>query len=270
MRLIKSHGLGNDYLVLDSGEALTAATVRWLCDRHRGVGGDGVLEPIPSETADYGLRIWNPDGSLAEKSGNGLRIFARWLVDHRGAPSRHRVEVAAGVVTNEVHADGEVSVEMGPPSFASADVPCLQSWRDSPVDLGPHRLRLTVVGMGNPHCVAVFAEDTDLDALPWTTWGPALETHPNFPNRSNVQFAAVRARDRVDCRIWERGAGPTLASGSSACAVAAAAQLLGRADPALWVEMPGGRLRVTAGPGGLLLRGPVQEVALVNCRPPSA
>ena len=178
MLLVKSHGLGNDYLILDRwapsqpapapGRALTAELARRLCDRHRGPGADGVLEPIPSEDADFGLRIWNPDGSLAEKSGNGLRIFARWLVDRRGAPPRHRVEVASGVVVCEVGPDA-VTVSMGRATLDPAAIPATAPLRLHPLELGGRTLRVTAVGMGNPHCVAFF--DEALDELPWRAWG---------------------------------------------------------------------------------------------------
>lgn len=260
MRFIKFHGLGNDYLVLSSEGELSPARVRAICDRHRGAGADGILEPRPSAQATAGLRIWNPDGSEAEKSGNGLRIFARYLVDHRGVPLVHTVEVASGVVRCEVHADrGDVSVEMGVPTFEPLLVPCARPLLDSPFDVGGVELRLTAVGLGNPHCV-VFV-DHDLDALPWRDWGRALEVDPLFPNRTNVQFARVILSDLVEVRIWERGAGETLASGSSATAVVAAGQRLGRLGPAVTVRMPGGSLQVyRVEGGGLVQRGPVEEV----------
>lgn len=267
MRLIKSHGLGNDYLVLDSGEPLSPARVRAICHRHTGVGGDGILEPVPSEAADHGLRIWNPDGSQAEKSGNGLRIFARWLVDHRLAPLSFTVEVPAGVVRCAVDEDtGLVTVEMGRAALEPAGVPCTVALRDTPVEVCGATLRLSAVGMGNPHCVALV-EDEDLDALPWRDWGRALETDARFPNRTNVQFARVVDRGNLEARIWERGAGETLASGSSACAVAVAARVLGRVDGDVTVHMPGGTLRVQVGDDlSVVQTGPVEEVGEVLVR----
>lgn len=267
MRLIKSHGLGNDYLVLDSGEPLSPARVRALCHRHTGVGADGILEPVPSARAAHGLRIWNPDGSQAEKSGNGLRIFARWLVDHRGAPPAFEVEVPAGVVGCAVDAGtGLVTVEMGAASLDPGAVPCTEALRDTPVSVCGETLRLTAVGMGNPHCVALV-DAPDLDALPWRDWGRALETDARFPNRTNVQVARVRDRRHLEARIWERGAGETLASGSSACAVAVAAVVLGRVEAAVTVHMPGGQLRVRVGAGLAVTQvGPVEEVGVVEVR----
>jgi len=269
MRLIKSHGLGNDYLVLDSGEPLSPARVRALCHRHTGVGGDGILEPVSSSGADHGLRIWNPDGSRAEKSGNGLRIFARWLVDHRGAPPVFTVEVPAGVVRCEVDGvTGLVTVEMGTARLEPDAVPCTVSLRHTAVEIAGTKLHLTAVGMGNPHCVALV-DDPDLDALPWRTWGRALETDARFPNRTNVQVARVIDRGNLEARIWERGAGETLASGSSACAVAVAARLLGRVDADVTVHMEGGTLRVLVDATlGVTQIGPVAEVGEVLVRMP--
>lgn len=276
MRLVKSHAIGNDYLVLASGEPLSPVAVRALCDRHRGPGADGVLEPVPSQVADSGLRIWNPDGSTAEKSGNGLRIFARWLVDHRGASPVLTVETEAGVVRCEVHPDGSVTVQMGRATLDPAEIPAAMPLRETPrrVDLPGGEgveLPLTAVGIGNPHCV-VFVDgllraDRDLDALPWRAWGVALETSPLFPRRANVQFAAVRARDHLAARVWERGAGETLGSGSSACAVAVAGFVLGRTEPTVQVEMPGGALRVRlTGELDVELTGPVEEVGEFGLR----
>ena len=264
MQLVKSHGLGNDYLVLASGEALTPAAARALCDRHTGVGADGVLEPVPSQQATYGLRIWNPDGSQAEKSGNGLRIFARWLVDHQMAPLTFSVEVPGGVVACEVHSDGDVTVDMGAPEWRPERVPCRGSLDHSPVEVAGATLHLTAVSMGNPHCVAVFPPGTELDSLPWRTWGAALEVDPRFPNRTNVQFAVVLDRGHVLARIWERGAGETRASGSSACAVAAVLRRQGAIEPAVEVVMPGGALHLRINAHGVQMRGPVKEVCVVQ------
>ena len=264
MQLVKSHGLGNDYLVLASGEELTPSLARALCDRHTGVGGDGVLQPVASTRADYGLRIWNPDGSQAEKSGNGLRIFARWLVDHQMAPMAFSVEVPGGVVACVVHDTGAVTVEMGPPEWRPTAIPCTDLLANTPVEVDGATLHLTAVSMGNPHCVAVFEPGTDLDSLPWRAWGAALERDPRFPNRTNVQFAAAVDRGRVAARIWERGAGETRASGSSACAVAAVLHRQGAVDEAVEVVMPGGSLHLRVRPGGVEMRGPVEEICVVH------
>ena len=157
MILIKSHGLGNDYLVLhESSVAMTPHRARLLCHRHTGVGGDGVLEPLAGANADFGLRIWNPDGSTAEKSGNGLRIFARYLVDHCGAPDAFTVSVESGVVHCLVEPDA-VTVQMGAATFSPLS--------QTPVEICGTMLPLTSVDVGNPHCVVFFPPDTDLDAV---------------------------------------------------------------------------------------------------------
>jgi diaminopimelate epimerase len=268
-RFVKSHALGNDYIVVDSADLefpLTAETVRRLCDRHFGVGSDGVLVRVPSRQADFGLRIYNPDGSEAEKSGNGLRIFAKYLYEHGHARvPRFTVETLGGVVRCDLQVrDGrvvEVTVDMGEATFSSSRIPAAGPPRevvDEAVEVQGEVLRVTAVNVGNPHCV-VFTEDVgQVDLL---RLGPALECHPLFPQRTNVQFAQVLAPDRVRIRIWERGAGHTLASGSSACAVAAACVRRGLTGRSLRVEMEGGTLRVSVEEGyRLRMTGPASEV----------
>ncbi len=268
-RFVKSHALGNDYIVVDSADLefpLTAETVRRLCDRHFGVGSDGVLVRVPSRQADFGLRIYNPDGSEAEKSGNGLRIFAKYLYEHGHARvPRFTVETLGGVVRCDLQVrDGrvvEVTVDMGEATFSSSRIPAAGPPRevvDEAVEVQGEVLRVTAVNVGNPHCV-VFTEDVgQVDLL---RLGPALECHPLFPQRTNVQFAEVLAPDRVRIRIWERGAGHTLASGSSACAVAAACVRRGLTGRSLRVEMEGGTLRVSVEEGyRLRMTGPASEV----------
>lgn len=269
MLLLKSHALGNDYLLqTDAPPPPTPGQVVLLCDRSTGVGGDGLLVPVPSARADHGVRIFNPDGSEAEISGNGLRIFARWLRDHRGAGDAFTVEVGGRVVRCRVD-DDAVSVDMGRASFRPADVPVDHPGPEAvafPLVADGTALTVTAVGVGNPHCV-VFVDD-DLDALPWRVLGATLERHPRFPNRTNVQFAAVRDRGRVEVRIWERGAGETRASGSSSCAVAAAGVRTGRLDRQVAVVSPGGVLEVVVAEDWTLhLRGPVEEVAWIRLAP---
>jgi diaminopimelate epimerase len=261
MRLVKSHGLGNDYLVLESGEPMSPAWAQALCHRHTGPGGDGVLEPMAAGPCDYGVRIWNPDGSVAEKSGNGLRIYARWLVDERGAPESFSVWTGACAVRCAVRGE-HIAVHMGRGSVDPSAVPVRADAPlvDAPLELDDTRLRVVAVGVGNPHCVCF--RDEPLDTLPWRRWGAEIEVHDRFPNRTNVQFARVIDRRTVEIRIWERGAGETSASGSSSCAVAFAAVHTGRCDAGpITVRMPGGALLVTvAADGGLLLEGPVERV----------
>jgi diaminopimelate epimerase len=265
--LFKAHGLGNDYLVLESGPPLDPARARALCDRHRGPGADGVLEPLSSSRGFAGVRIWNPDGSVAEKSGNGLRIFAFWLRRHRSAPAGFAIEVGPEVVDCEVEGC-TVELGIGRARFDAAAVPVDRARIDEPLEVGDEVLDVVTVGIGNPHCV-ILRDEPDLDALPWRRWGEAIERHPAFPNRTNVQVARVTAPRRVEARVWERGAGPTLASGSSACAVAAAAVRTGRIESGpVVVEMPGGELLVTVREDwSLRLRGPVMPVGRFELDP---
>jgi diaminopimelate epimerase len=245
-------------------ERLTPALVRRACDRHYGVGSDGVLLATPSPVG-VGLRILNPDGSEAEKSGNGLRIFARWLWDTGrvgGAP--FAVETRGGVVQCQVRDGGRtVFVEMGEASFDSARIPVAGTRRqvvDEPIRVGDENLRFTGVTVGNPHCVVHVAR-TSPDLV--RRLGPLLETDALFPNRTNVQLAQVLAPDRIRIEIWERGAGYTLASGSSSCAAAAASVRLGLCVPGeVTVEMPGGTLLIgVADDYTVTMVGPARKVA---------
>lgn len=253
MTFYKAHGLGNDYLVLETPTALAATLVRAICDRNRGIGSDGILEPRISPAHPIGLRIWNPDGSVAEKSGNGLRIFAWWASRFRGLGARFAVDLGSEAVACTV--DGlDVGVAIGRARIEAPRV----------ID----GLEVVPANVGNPHCV-VFREETDLDALPWRTWGERLERDPSFPNRTNVQIARVVDPGTLELRVWERGAGPTLASGSSACAVAAVAVHSGRlAAGPIRVSMPGGSLTVTVSDDlGLHLQGPVAPIGRVVLDP---
>ncbi len=266
---VKSHALGNDYIIVDPSALsfpLSARAIQLICDRHLGVGSDGILVVTASSKADFGLRIFNPDGSEAEKSGNGLRIFARYLHDHRlTAQPRFTVETPGGIAGVELHLrDGTVdriTVEMGIATFRSDRIPVAGPPRevvDEPVEVDGQRLVVTAVSVGNPHCV-VFVPD--LSRVDLRRWGPQLERHPMFPNRTNVQFAQVQARDRVAALIWERGAGETLASGSSACAVAAAAVRKALTDRKLTVSMQGGELQISvAADWSIRMTGPAVEV----------
>jgi diaminopimelate epimerase len=267
--VVKGHGLGNDYLVVREadlpGGVLEPAAAIALCDRHRGVGADGVLLHVPSDRADAGVRIVNPDGREAEKSGNGLRIFAKYLWDH-GHVRRpvFTVETAGGVVTCECRvAAGRVdvvTVEMGRATFAARAIPMLGVDGDAvgvalALPTG-ESLRVTAVSVGNPHCVVFVDEPSEARCR---VLGPALERHAAFPRRTNVQLVSVLDRATLAMHVWERGAGYTLASGSSSCAAAAAAVRTGRADPgAIRIDMPGGALVVhVRDDWSLRLEGPV-------------
>jgi diaminopimelate epimerase len=276
-RFVKGHGLGNDYLVLNEKDldfTLTPRTIERLCHRNWGVGSDGILLLVGSSKADFGFRIFNPDGSEAEKSGNGLRIFAKYLYEHghAGKPT-FTVETKGGVVEcvcRVSHGRVEsVVVEMGKVTFRAPEIPMRGPDREVvrvPLSVGDSSLTITALSVGNPHCV-VFVDR--LDEAEARRLGPMIERHPAFPNRTNVQFAKVEARDRVAILIWERGAGYTLASGSSSCAVAAAAVKNGVCDHGwVTVAMPGGELLIEVRPDwSLRLDGPVEEVCVGTLSP---
>lgn len=270
----RGHGLGNDYLVMDPrdlGFRLTPRTIRAVCDRHWGLGSDGILALVPSRKADFGLRIYNPDGSEAEKSGNGLRIFARYL--HATGKTRGKaftVDTKGGLVTIRLHMDrhGEaslVTVEMGQATFVPRALPCtldIPELIDQPIEVAGKDLRFTGVSVGNPHCVLIKPRGEQWTRDELLTLGPVLELHPWFPNRTNVQLAVPTGPREIFILIWERGAGETQASGSSACAAASAAVRLGLVRSPVTVRAPGGSLRIEVSPEfHLTMRGPVAEVA---------
>jgi diaminopimelate epimerase len=268
-RFVKGHGLGNDYLVIEERDIdfpLGPSAIRWICHRNWGVGSDGILLRTASAVADVGLRIFNPDGSEAEKSGNGLRIFAKYLWEQGGVQkSPVRIETKGGIVEAVCHVTAgrvdQVTVEMGRATFRAPEIPMHGPDREVvavPLQVGDRFLTVTCVSVGNPHCV-VFTDRIDEGEA--RQLGPRIETHAAFPNRTNVQFARVVARDRVEIRIWERGAGWTLASGSSSCAVAAAAVRNAFVDRRVTVECPGGELGVEVREDwSIRLRGPVAQV----------
>ena len=268
----KGHGLGNDYIVMEQAALpapLTERAIVRVCDRNWGVGSDGILLLVPSVRADFGLRIFNPDGSEAEKSGNGLRIFAKYLWDrgHARGKKTFTVDTKGGVVECTCHErDGHVNfvtVEMGRVTFRAPDIPMNGPDRDVvavPLQLADGTtLTATALSVGNPHCV-VFVDR--LDEAEARRLGPLIERHPAFPQRTNVQFARVAARDTVDILIWERGAGYTLASGSSSCGAASAAVKNGLCGHGrVTVRMPGGTLVIDVrADWSLRLEGPVEEV----------
>lgn len=254
---VKSHGLGNDYIVVDGARfpiTLTPERVRLMCHRHLGIGSDGVLEVSASDDRFF-VRIWNPDGSQAERSGNGLRIAAKFLAEHGYTrESVFAIETVAGAVRTEVFRDTtgvrSVRLEMG---RARVDRAVKR------LDVAGRALDVTVVSVGNPHCV-VFGEPMTRERL--FEAGPLIENHARFPDRINVQLAEPESRERVRALIWERGAGHTLASGTSACAVAAACRDRGLVDGRVTVVMEGGELTIEVAEDlDLIMTGPVEEVA---------
>jgi len=267
MKFHKYHALGNDYLVLQDVAAteLSSDAIRRICDRHYGVGSDGILIGEPSVAVnEFALRIFNPDGSEAEKSGNGLRIFARYLWDTgRVGADFFAVSTKGGTVRCQVRDAGRiVFVEMGRASFDSDKIPLAGPRREvvnEQIVINDSSFRFTGVTVGNPHCVI------HMQALSPTLarqLGPLIEAHPLFPNRTNVQFVKVLNKHRIQIEIWERGAGYTLASGSSSCAAAAASVRLGLCDGDVAVEMPGGTLDIGVSEDfALTMLGPARQVA---------
>jgi len=250
MKFCKYHALGNDYLVIepkDLAAPLSTTQIKTICHRNFGIGSDGILlGPLPSAKAKFALRIFNPDGSEAEKSGNGLRIFSRFLFDHGlVGTDEFSIETAGGLVRSTILEKGrQVRVEMGQVSFQSDRIPVTGAKREvlnEKITAGDRTFTYCAATIGNPHCVIPLPE---ISADLAVRYGPLLETHANFPNRTNVQFLKVRDRRNIQIEIWERGAGYTLASGSSSSASAAVARRLGLVDSALQVHMPGGVISI--------------------------
>jgi len=270
MRFFKYHALGNDYLVLNPADypgwtQPTAEQIRAICHRHFGAGSDGILwGPLRATKAQFGLRIFNPDGSEAEKSGNGLRIFSRYLYDRKLATEKpFTIETLGGVVESRVMQRGQlVTVDLGRVTFQSDQIPVAGPVREvlgERLTIKDREFTYCAAGIGNPHCVIVLPEVAPGLAM---KYGPDIEIHPNFPNRINVQFLRVIDRQNLQIEIWERGAGYTLASGSSASASAAVAHKLGLVDAKLTVHMPGGRIGIEiTSDFAIRMTGPVTRVA---------
>ena len=271
MLFFKYHALGNDYLVLNPADfptwkpAPSLDQIRVVCHRNFGVGSDGILwGPLPSEKSQFGLRIFNPDGSEAEKSGNGLRIFSRFLWDQKLATQREfTVETPGGQVKSIIKDNGKlITVEMGKVSFESAKIPVTGPSREvinEKIKIKDREFIYSAATIGNPHCVILL--DTIFPELA-KTYGPDLEVHSNFPRKTNVQFLKVLDRNNIQIEIWERGAGYTLASGSSSSASAAVAYRLGLVNRSVTVHMPGGQISVEIGDGfSIMMTGTVNKVA---------
>ena len=267
-RFYKYHALGNDYLVLNPSDlegALDSFRVQRICHRNYGLGSDGILlGPLGTSEGDFGLRIFNPDGSEAEKSGNGLRIFSRYLWDQglvRGTP--FTIMTPGGKVESVVKDNGRtVMVQMGQASFDSTRIPVTGEPREvlnETMVVGGQELRFCAATVGNPHCVVLRNHVSEEEAR---RLGPLIENDSRFPNRTNVQFMKVLDRSHIQIEIWERGAGYTLASGSSSSAAAAVAHRLGFCGEHITVCMPGGDLDIRLSEDfSIQMTGPVTKVA---------
>ena len=250
---IKSHGLGNDYIVLNEENIdfkLQPPVIKRICDYHFGIGSDGILLKVKSTKADFGLRIFNPDGSEAEKSGNGLRIFCKYLYDNGFSKSKEfMIETKGGIVRAKIlkeldHRARIIQVDMGKAIFDPALIPVNMGGTeciDQPLKAGDRDFRVNCVSVGNPHCV-IIKDNLDVNEI--MKYGPLIENNQAFPNRINVQFAMPVSRKEVRILIWERGAGYTLASGSSSCAVASIMRKTNRTGDEVTIRMKGGDLQV--------------------------
>lgn len=261
----KMHGLGNDFVVLDGVRQplqLSASDIRWLADRYRGVGCDQVLlvEPCGHTSADFRYRIFNADGSEAGQCGNGARCVARFVHD-QGLTAALAVTflTSSGPIRTRLLPDDRVTVDMGPPRFAPAEIPfeAPEQWDGYALEVEGTEWTIGAVSMGNPH--AVITVD-DVEAAPVARIGAAIERHPRFPAGANVGFMQVLAPDRVCLRIWERAAGETTACGTGACAAAAVGRARGALNDTVSVHLPGGELVIEwPGPDNpLWMTGPAE------------
>ncbi|HEY3998932.1 MAG TPA: diaminopimelate epimerase [Candidatus Xenobia bacterium] len=273
---VKMHGLGNDFILLDATQSPltdTAELAIRMCDRHFGVGADGLLIAEPSQQADFRMRIVNSDGSEARMCGNGIRCMAMWAWE-RGLvrATSFAIETLGGVMRPRlVMRDGElvaVEVNMGPPYLARQEIPMTGDPAPRVVreklTVGDRVYPVTAVSMGNPHCV-IFLSDMPgappLDQVPLEAWGRPLEHHLAFPQRTNVEFVEVRGPGQLAMRVWERGAGPTLACGTGACATLVAANLCGLSGREATVHLPGGPLSIAwREDGNVYMTGPAVKV----------
>lgn len=268
----KYHGLGNDFILIDNRESsepvVTPEQAVKLCDRHFGIGANGVIFALRGQDGtDYTMRIFNSDGSEPEMCGNGIRCLARFVAELEGNTTQvtqYRIHTLAGVITPQITSDGQVKVDMGVPRLLAGEIPTTLSPKtekviDQPLNVAGQSWFVTCVSMGNPHCIT-FVEDTA--AVPLEIIGPQFELHSAFPQRTNTEFIQVVRGDYLKMRVWERGAGATLACGTGACASLVAGVLTGRCDRTATVELPGGCLEIewSVVDHRIYMTGPAQRV----------
>jgi diaminopimelate epimerase len=271
MNFTKMHGLGNDFIII-AGESklpeLASELAIKLCDRFFGIGADGLVYILPSQKADFMMRIMNSDGSEAEQCGNAIRCVAKYVYEHSLIQQTEITIETIGAGTQKVQLflkDGKVDtvrVDMGQPILKGTEVPTTVDQdivKDYPIVVDGREFRFTAVSMGNPHCVIYVDDAINMDLQ---TWGPKLETHPMFPRKINVEFVTVKSRDYADMRVWERGAGPTLACGTGACATLVASVLNGVTDREATISLKGGNLFIewNEADNHVYMTGPAQEV----------
>lgn len=268
----KMHGIGNDYIYINCMESCPAdlpALAREMSDRHKGVGGDGIILILPSDTADFRMRIFNADGSEARMCGNGSRCVAKYIHDfHLSDANPIHLETLAGIKVLSLFIDrftglvDRVTVDMGKPDFSCKNIPV--SFDDEEmiarkIKIEDTEVAVTAVSMGNPHAVMIV--DRPVEKLPVSMIGPGIENHPVFPDRANVEFVVVENHDEIRMRVWERGSGETLACGTGACAAVAVCQKLGLTGNKVTVHLPGGDLMVEiVTDGHVMMTGPATTV----------
>ncbi|MBW4516560.1 MAG: diaminopimelate epimerase [Timaviella obliquedivisa GSE-PSE-MK23-08B] len=268
---VKYHGLGNDFILVDNRQQLEPMitpkqAILW-CDRHFGIGADGVIFALPGQAgSDYTMRIFNSDGSEPEMCGNGIRCLARFIADLEGENAKevYRIHTLAGVMIPKLEANGQVTVDMGLPRLIAAEIPTTlvaadQQVVNQPIEVAGKSWQVTCVSMGNPHCITFVANVAE---VPLEAIGSQFEQHPAFPQKINTEFIEVVSRDYLKMRVWERGAGITLACGTGACAALAAGVLNGLCDRRATVELPGGCLEIewSEVDQRLYMTGPAQQV----------
>jgi len=272
MKFAKLHGAGNDFLVVESSgeERDWPAIAIAMCERHLGVGADGLMLVLPSERADFRMRLFNADGSEAEASGNGVRCLVKYTVERGIAPARDNkvsIEAVHDILVADVFREGERVVRsrlsMGQPRFKPAEIPLLADVAppviDFPVEVNGQPIPVSCMSIGNPHAVNVI--EGDVNDYPLETVGPQVERHAVFPARVNYGVAHVVFRQRMDVRVWERGAGETLACGSGCCAAMVMSHLKGLVGDKVDITQPGGLLTVEwDGAGDVYLTGPAEFV----------
>jgi diaminopimelate epimerase len=266
----KYHGLGNDFVLIDNRHSaepiLTPEQAEKWCDRNFGIGADGVIFLLNADNGEHRMRIYNSDGSEPEMCGNGIRCLAKFMQD-LGIPTidgKYPIHTGAGLIVPQMDADGLVTVDMGKPFLTAAEIPTTLGVSDQkvvnlPLEVGGKTWNVTTVSMGNPHCM-IFVDDAD--SIPLAEIGVLFEHHPVFPNRTNTEFVEVVNRGYVKMRVWERGAGATLACGTGACATVVAGVLNDLCDRTCTVNLPGGDLKITwsAESDRILMTGPAKLV----------
>lgn len=267
----KYHGLGNDFILIDNRSSsepiVTPEVAIKLCDRNFGIGADGVISVFPGQDhTDYTMQIINSDGSEPEMCGNGIRCLAKFIAQLEGNKSniaQYRIQTLAGVMKPQITTDGGVKVDMGVPKLLAAEIPTTlcpgnEKVIDQTLEVAGKSWSVTCVSMGNPHCIT-FVED--VAAVPLEIIGPQFEHHPVFPQRTNTEFIQLIERNYLKMRVWERGAGATLACGTGACAALVAGVLTGKCDRIATVELPGGCLEIEwSSDQRLYMTGPAERV----------